>query len=249
VKLKIGWVIYVKVAMLVSVLSLLSACGLSVAHIPSPNLGEIQTEKSAKIIVSDIGDLREGESPDRIGQGVSYWLPVSYYARDEQSRSLPVSFYIARSLSEDLRKMGYDVEFINDDTSRMPLSMEHSSVVAKERQADYLVMVKLKEGKTNFWGFLAIPFFEPVWTRVEYDSQLIKLDNDVDLGVVSTKRRETEWYFGKITVFDALFDAGLFGRRWHRVAWGSTVVSEALAETANTISAEIQGQGDVLSLR
>jgi len=39
-----------------------------------------------------------------------------------------------------------------------------------------------------------------------------------------------------VTILDAIFDAGLFGKHWHRTAWGKTVVSDALTETALKIS-------------
>ncbi len=57
-----------------------------------------------------------------------------------------------------------------------------------------------------------------------------------------TYRKETEWYFSKICIIDAIFDAGLFGQHWHSTAWGETVVSDALAETANKISEHIQSK-------
>ena len=115
-------------------------------------------------------------------------------------------------------------------------------LLAKKEGMDYLVTTKVKEGKTNFWGFLIIPFFEPVWTRIGYDSQLIDTKSKKDIIPFQTNRKETEWYFAKITVLDAIFDAGLFGKHWHSTAWGETVVSDALAETAQKISEKIQSQ-------
>jgi len=59
---------------------------------------------------------------------------------------------------------------------------------------------------------------------------------------LQTRLRKTEWYFAKVTIFDAIFDAGLFGKYWHRTAWGKTVVSDALAETAQKISEKVQSK-------
>jgi len=224
----------------ICVLFLLSACGVTLKHISSQSLNGITIQKPLSIMVSDIGDERYGEYPDRIGQGVSYWMPVIFDARDENAKVLPVSYYIAQSLSEDLRKIGYNTKLVNDIEKRAPLTLVESIAAAKEERMDYLVTTKVKVGKTNFWGFLFIPFVEPVWTHIEYDSQLIDMRPEKDMIPFHTKRRKTEWYFAKVTILDAIFDAGLFGKYWHKTAWGETVVSDALAETTQKISEKIQ---------
>ena len=225
-------------------LSLLSACGVTLKHVSSQNLNGIVIQKPLSIMVSDIGDEREGygEYPDRIGQGVSYWLPVIFDARDDNGKVLPVSYYIAQSLSEDLGKIGYNTKLANDTDKRTPLTLDESIAAAKQQRMDYLVTTKVKVGKTGFWGFLFIPFVEPVWTRIEYDSQLIDMRPEKDIVPLQTKRRKTEWYFAKVTIFDAIFDAGLFGKYWHSTAWGKTVVSDALAGTAQKISEKVQSK-------
>jgi hypothetical protein len=224
------------------ILLLLSACGATLKHVPSKSLNGITIQKPVSIMVADIGDERDDEPIARIGQGVSYWLPLSYYAYDEEGKELPVSYYIAQSLSADLGKLGYKTKLANDVTLRKPLSLDESIAIAKKEGMDYLVTTKVKDGKTNFWGFIIIPFFEPVWTRIGYDSQLIDTKTKKDAIPFQTNRKETEWYFAKITVLDAIFDAGLFGKHWHSTAWGETVVSDALAETAQKISEKIQSQ-------
>lgn len=223
-------------------LLLLSACAANLKHVPSQSLNGKSIQKSVSIMVADIGDERIDEPSDRIGQGASYWLPISYYARDFNDNKLPVSFYIAQSLSEDLSKLGYKTKLANDINMRTPLSLDESIAIAKKEGMDYLVTTKVKDGKTNYWGFLIIPFFEPVWTRIGYDSQLINMQSEKDIISFQTYNKETEWYFAKITVFDAIYDAGLFGRHWHSTAWGETVVSDALAETAEKISDKIQSK-------
>jgi len=224
------------------VLILLSACGATLIHIPSKTLDGITIQKPLGIIIADIGDIRDEESPDRIGQGVSYWLPVSYYAKDKEWKKLPVSYYIAQSLGEDLAKLGYKTKLANDVTTRTPLSLERSIAIAKKEGMDYLVTTQVKDGKTNFWGFLLIPFIEPVWTRIGYYSQLIDTKAEKVIIPFQIYREVTEWYFAKLTIFDAIFDAGLFGGHWHSTAWGETIVSDALAETAQKISEKIQSQ-------
>ncbi len=228
--------------MMVLIFSLLFsyACGVALKHIPSQNLNDLTAKRSSKIIVADIGDARIDESPDRIGQGVSYWLPVSFYARDEQEKELPVSFYIADSLREDLGKIGYNARLANDIQSRTPLSLEEAKIAAKKQNMDYLITTKLIDGKTNFWGFIIIPFVEPIWTRLELECQIINLKNKNDVVPIKTYKKEIEWYFAKITILDAVFDAGLFGKIWHQTAWGKTVISEALAQTAKQISENIK---------
>jgi hypothetical protein len=226
----------------VYLLLLLSACAANIKHVPSQSLNGKSIQKSVSIMVADIGDERINEPSDRIGQGASYWLPISYYARDSKDNKLPVSFYIAQSLSEDLSKLGYKTKMANDINMRTPLSLDESIAIAKKEGVDYLVTTKVKDGKTNYWGFLIIPFIEPVWTRIGYDSQLINMQSEKDVIPFQTYNKEVEWYFAKITVFDAIYDAGLFGRHWHSKAWGETVVSDALAETAQKISEKIQSK-------
>ena len=223
------------------ILFLFSACGTTLKHIPSQSLNGLTVEKSVNIMVADIGDARVGESPDRIGQGVSYILPVSFYARDSEGKKMPVSHYIAQSLSEDLQKLGYNSKLANDNNVRTPLTLKQAISTAKNEEIDYLVTTKVTDGKTNFWGFILIPFVEPVWTRIRYDCKIIDIKSETTKNIsFETTRKETEWYFAKVTIFDAIFDAGLFGKHWHRTAWGKTVVSDALAETALKISEEIQ---------
>ena len=226
------------------VLFLLSGCGVTLKHVPSQNLNEINMKNAPKVMVADIGDQRTGESPDRIGQGVSWWLPVSFYARDTEGKKLPVSFYIAESLNEDLNKIGFDTKLANDDNCRKPITTQDAISAAKGVGFNYLVTTKVIEGKTNFWGFIIIPFFEPVWTRISLDVQLYDLDltSEKQCIPLQTYKKETEWYFAKITILDAIFDAGLFGKHWHGDAWGKTVISDALAETAQKISENIQSK-------
>lgn len=225
----------------------LSACGATIKHIPAKSLDGITIQKPVSIMIADIGDERDDEPFDRIGQGVSYWLPLSYYARDAEGKEWPVSNYMAQSLSEDLGKLGYKTKLANDVKERKPLSINDSVAIAKKEGVDYLVTTKLKDGKTNFWGFLFIPFFEPVWTRISYDSQLINIKDEKNIVPFQTSHRETEWYFAKITIFDAIFDAGIFGRHWHGTAWGETVVSDALAETTLQISKKIQSGKETIA--
>jgi len=225
-------------------LFLLSACGVTLKHVSSQNLNGIVIQKPLSIMVSDIGDEREGygDYPDRIGQGVSYWLPVIFDATDDNGKPLPVSYYIAQSLSEDLAKIGYRTKLANDTEKRIPLTLEQSIATAKEQNMDYLVTTKVKIGKTGFWGFLFIPFVEPVWTHIGYDSQLISMKNENDIIPLKTFHKKTEWHFAKITILDAIYDAGIFGKYWHSTAWGKTVVSDALAETTQKISEKVQSK-------
>ncbi len=225
----------------VFMLLMLNACSVALQHTPSHNLTALDKSKSTSIMVADIGDSRDGESPDRIGQGVSYWLPVSFYARDAAGQSLPVSHYIARSICEDLGKIGYDTKMANEN-SRSPIFEDQALKAAKDAGAEYLVMTKVTDGKTNFWGFIIIPFVQPVWTRIGINSQLIDVNNEKGVTPITTFNKKTEWYFAKITIFDAIFDAGIFGRNWHRTAWGETVISDALAEASQKISTEIQSK-------
>jgi hypothetical protein len=227
---------------LMSLLVLMSACTARISHIPGKALDDIHIAHPASIMVADIGDERIDEPIDRIGQGASYWLPISYYARDDKGGRLPVSYYIASSLKQDLEKIGYQAKISNDAVRRKPISFEEAMNAAKRESADYLVTTKVLEGKTNYWGFIIIPFVQPVWTRISYDVQLIDMRQDVTPVPLQGNNRDTEWYFGKITIFDAVYDAGVMGRHWHQTAWGKTVVSQTLADTALKISAEIQAK-------
>jgi hypothetical protein len=218
----------------------LSACGIYLNHIPSPMLESIKIKKPVSIMVADVGDLRYGEYPNRVGQGVSFWLPLSFYAYDSSGRYLPVSYYISKSLSEDLTKIGYNAKLANPDEKRIPLTPDEALAIAERENTDYLITVKTKEGKTNFWGFLIIPFAEPVWTKIAMECKLFEMGRRKGESEFETQRKKTEWYFGKITILDAIFDAGLFGKYWHETAWGKTVVSDALAEAAQKISEKIE---------
>lgn len=228
------------------VLFLISACGTTLKHVPSKSLDGVSIKKPVRIMVSDIGDERKDEYFNRIGQGVSYWLPLSYYAYDDEGKELRVSYYIAKSLSEDLSKLGYKTKMANDATVRKTLSLDESIDIAKKEGMDYLVTTKVKDAKTNFWGFIIIPLFEPVWTRISLDCQLIDIKDEKNIIPFQTNHKETEWYFAKITILDALFDAGLFGTHWHSTAWGETVVSDALAITTKQISEKIQSRGETV---
>lgn len=223
-------------------LLLLSACGAQLKHVSSESLNGITIQKPARIMVADIGDARKDENFNGIGQGFSYWMPSFFFSDDEEGKQLPVSYYIAKSLSEDLKKIGYQTKMANDPMLRRPLTFEESLAVAKKEGTDYLVTSKLTDGKTNYWGFIVIPFFEPVWTRIGIDSQLLDTNDEKNITPFRTYKKEIEWYFAKITVLDAIFDAGIFGRHWHKVAWGKTVVSDALAETTKNISDKIQSK-------
>ncbi len=221
---------------------LLSGCMATLTHTPSEILNDQTVGRSAKIMVADIGDERIGETPDRIGQGVSYWLPLSYYARDPKGEPLPVSFYFAQSLGLDLRKLGYETFLANNEDTRRPVTVDEARNAAKNAGADFLVTTKVNEAKTNFWGFIIIPFFQPVWTRVDIDAQLIDMHSESGGLSQKIRHKDTEWYFGKITLIDAIYDAPLFGRHWHQDAWGKTVMSDALAKAALDISKNIQSQ-------
>lgn len=175
-------------------------------------------------------------------QGASFWLPLSFYAYDHSGKELPVSYYISKSLSEDLTRIGYNAKLANSDEKRTSLTEDEALVIANEENADYLVTVKVREGKTNFWGFVIIPFFEPVWTRISLECKILETGRKKGESEFQTQKKETEWYFGKITIFDALFDAGLFGKHWHETAWGKTVISDALAEAAKKISEKIESE-------
>jgi len=112
----------------------------------------------------------------------------------------------------------------------------------KKTSADYLITSKVTHGKCNFWGYLLIPFFEPVKTRIGIETCIIDLQKPKKAKKIETFKKKTEWRFAKLTIFDAVFDAAIFGRRWHRKAWCETVVPDALAEAVAKISMELNPQ-------
>jgi hypothetical protein len=151
---------------------------------------------------------------------------------------LPVSYYIAQSLNEDLNKIGYLSSLANKN--REPISTEIATKAAQDANVDYLITSRVKDGKTNYWGFLIIPFFQPVWTKIGFDVDIIDIKNIMNKKTLNIYYEDTEWYFGKIIILDAIFDAGLFGPHWHGDAWGETVVSTALAQACEKIDSEIK---------
>ncbi len=227
-----------RIAISIGIISL-SACTAAITHVPSSDLQDLKLQQPPRVVVADIGDVRESEEPTAVAQGFSEWIPVIYYATDTEGKDLPISFYIARSLGEDLRRLGYLTTLANDPNERKPVTAESAMDIAKAQGADYLVTTKVTDGKTNFWGFLIIPFMEPVWTRIGYDAQLYDVKTGASLSPDHTFREEREWYFGKITITDSVIDAGLFGESWINSVWGKTTVSGALAETAKKVSSEI----------
>jgi len=227
-----------RIAVYIGIFSL-SACTAAITHIPSSDLQDLKLQPPPRVVVADIGDARESEEPTAIAQGFSEWVPIIYYATDKEGKDLPISFYIARSLSEDLRRLGYLSALANDQNERKPVTVESAMDIAREQGADYLVTTKVTDGKTNFWGFLIIPFMEPVWTRIGFDAQLYDVKTGTSLSPEHAFREDTEWYFGKITITDSVIDAGLFGESWINSVWGKTAVSSVLAETAKKVSSEI----------
>ncbi len=231
----------VRLIFLLAALSL-PACTVAISHVPSSELQDLKLQQPPRIIVADIGDVRENEEPNAIGQGFSEWIPLIYYATDKEGKNLPVSFYIAESLSEDLHKLGYGTALANDPNGRKPVTADDALAAARNQGADYLVTTKITDGKTNFWGFLLIPFMEPVWSRIGYDVQLYNVKAGTAGASEHAFQKDTEWYFGKITITDSVIDAPLFGPRWIESVWGKTLVSAALADTAKKISAEIEAR-------
>ncbi len=210
------------------------ACAITIPHHPSEALSGIQAPAPNTIVVADIGDTR-GRGPTVIGSGVSYWLPVKYYAK-EGNIALPVSHYLAKSLTDDLNAIGFRATLANNPTTRLPMSPDAAGKAARQAGAKYLVQTRTTEGITKYWGFLLIPFIEPVWTRVGLDVDLIDVESGEKKESFQINHKEVEWYFAKIFILDALFDAGIFGKHWHRDAWGKTVVPDALAKAVVKIA-------------
>lgn len=212
---------------------LLCGCTVTVTHVPHESLKT--SEGTAKleqcVTVADLGDTRDNgmESRDRAGWGVSYWLPVAYNLTTPSDRPLYVSQFIADSIVKDLKYLGYDSKLLNSQADST-ITREDALGKAKQTSCSYLVTSKVSDAKTNYWGFLVIPFAEPVWTRLGIDLQLIDLKNEGITNTFDVYHKDTEWYFGKITVFDAIFDAGLFGRHWLQTAWGETVIPQGIAQ-------------------
>jgi hypothetical protein len=221
--------------LLVGVALLASGCQTTLQHYPSARLSGMRVSQPKSVMVADIGDSRGGAG-HAIAFGVSYWLPIGYYANEADTGApYRVSAYIAKSLSEDLAQVGLDAKLANRQPE--PMEREEALRVARERGVDYLVTTRVVAGRTNYWGFLIIPFVEPVWTRIAVDLEITDLKaanrEPVDVRV---SRKKTEWRFGKIFIGDSVFDAPIFGRYWCRNAWGKTVVSEALADAVEKIA-------------
>jgi hypothetical protein len=212
-----------------------SGCVATVRHVPSPELSSMKTSVPAKLVVADVGDNRD-EVPDRIGTGASFWFPYRFSAGDEKG-SLPVSFFVADSMNHDLSQVGFASTLANSE--RKPISVDQAIAAGKAAGADYVVSTMVTDGKTHFWGFLIIPFMEPVWTSIGFDVTLIDLTSVKPNRTFHVSRSATEWRFAKVTIFDAVFDAAIFGRRWNSTPWSETVVSDALAEAVKKILAEI----------
>jgi len=213
-----------------------TGCAVHLRHVPSADLNSVKAARPAKIMVADGGDARGVSRPEEIGFGFSYWLPQRFTAEDDRG-PLPVSHYIARSLSEDLTRVGYDGSLAGQ--GRQPMLAEAAMAAAKKAGVDYLAISKVNDAKTNFWGFLFIPFVEPVWTRVNLTIELVDAKTS-EKSIIRVNRKRTEWNFAKVTIFDAIFDAALFGRMWHARAWGRTVVSDALADAVQKISVTVK---------
>jgi hypothetical protein len=212
------------------VICILSGCSTSVKHVSHESLMAIKDTPKNKncILVADLGDKRDDDE-DKAGSGVSYWLPVGYNLEDENGKKLHVSQFIADSITMDLQHIGYDAKMLNNVRNR-PLTVEEALSKSKTTQCQYLVTSTVKDAKSNYWGFLVIPFFEPVWTRLEVDAQLYDLKNSIPPKSINMSNSDTEWYFGKLLALDAVFDAGLFGRHWVSSAWGETVIPEGVAK-------------------
>jgi len=105
--------------------------GVTLKHVPAKSLDVVKIVNSAGIMIADVGDARDVEPFDRIGQGVSCRLPVSFYARDAEEKELAVSYYVAQNLSEDLNKIGYKTRVANDAKGRKPLSLDESIDMAR----------------------------------------------------------------------------------------------------------------------
>lgn len=214
-----------------------TGCSVTLKHTPSKSLDSVKLAAPAKkILVVDIGDSRQ-EEKSTVGYGFSYWLPITYWSSDDRGTEVPVSFYLASSLNDDLKKVGYASIFGNQ--KREPMAIDDAKKAARDIDADYLITTKVKDAKTNYWGYIIIPFFQPVWTRVGLNVEIHDMRTGQTKKTLNIQHKETEWYFGKILILDAIFDAGIFGSHWHRVAWGETVVSDALAQAVQQIIPEI----------
>lgn len=233
---------YVQQLVALCILSVIcSGCVATLQHQGSEKLQSIQptpTCRRQKVVVANIGDVRE-ERDNSIGAGVSYWLPIFIYAGDQTKQRLPVAHYLAESLTKDLSVVGIDASLLND--SYLHVSQGEADKQAKIANADFLVVTKVTDGKTNFWGFILIPFFEPVWTKVGLEIVVIpQKDVPIKSETIRIFHKEVEWYFAKLTILDAIFDAPIFGRHWHSTAWGKTVISDALAMAVEQIVADLE---------
>jgi hypothetical protein len=213
-----------------------SGCVATVKHVPSPELAGMKASVPAKLVVADVGDSRDEEVADRISTGVSFWFPYRFYAGDEKG-SLPASFFIADSLNSDLNKVGFASTLAN--STRKPITADQAVAAGKAAGANYVVSTKITDGKTHFWGFIIIPFMEPVWTSIGFDVIVTDLTSTEPGKTFHIDKSDTEWRFAKVTIFDAVFDAAIFGRRWTSRPWSETVVSDALAEAVKNISTDI----------
>jgi len=210
---------------------LLCSCAALVQHHPSQVLNGVKAGKPASVVVADIG--MKPDMQRNIGCGVSYWLPNWFYLADPDRKPIFISHYIAKSFSEDLGLIGYQAKLsaANEQTGKA-ISTEEAIQQAKSANVDYLVTTKVTAARTNYWGFLLIPFFQPVWTKLGMDVKVYDFRNNATVQDFSTYHKETEWYFAKVTILDAIFDAAIFGRHWHRHAWGETVIPKGIALTA-----------------
>lgn len=213
--------------------SLICGCTVTVNHNPHESLdssaGTVKFEQC--LSVADLGDTRDNgtENRDRAGFGVSYWLPIAYNLTTSAGKPLYVSQFIADSIVKDLRYLGYNAQLLNPQPDDA-LTWDEALAKARLSPCAYLVTSTVFDAKTNYWGFVIIPFVEPVWTRLGVDMQLIDLKHDRPAVPVKIEQKETEWYFAKITITDAIFDAGLFGRHWLQTAWGETVIPKGIAD-------------------
>ncbi len=220
---------------IVSTLLFGSGCSTVLTHTPSEKLKFARGTKPIKLAVANIGDMRP-EAPNAIGFGISFWLPQAFWAKDAAGNKLPVAHFVANSLKQDLTHVGYRSMLVNKNYQ--PLSAKQAMSAAKKSGTDYLITSKVTHGKSNFWGYLLIPFVEPVKTRIGLEICIIDLNALVPNKKFKVYREGRDWNFAKITIFDAVFDAAFFGRYWHRKAWGETVVPDALADVTLKIISE-----------
>ncbi len=195
--------------------------------------------------MADLGDARD-EDPESLGSGVSFWLPTYCSAKDDQGIELPVSNFVADSLNQDLNRVGYSSTLATKGLNRMahaPLTLPEATAAAKAAGADYLITTQLLVGKTHWWGFLLIPFFQPVWTSIEMEIGITEMKGTAEMVTFHVANKDTEWNFGKVLILDSVFDAAIFARRWERRAWGRTVVPDALADAVIGIADELNTPG------